>query len=53
MRRHAESDNLALLAEVLEGERVMALMAVNNKESVCAHRTALRIGVEMLQPMYP
>mgnify|MGYP001506948334 CR=1 FL=1 len=53
MRRHAESDNLTLLTEVLEGERVIALIAVNNKKSVYAHRTALRIGVEMLQPTYP
>ena len=53
MRRHAESDNLTLLTEVLEGERVMAFIAVNNKESVCAHRTALRIGAEMLQLTYP
>ena len=52
MRRHAESDDLTLLAEVLEGERVIALMAVNNKESVGPSCTTLRIGVKMLQLTY-
>ena len=52
MRRHTESNNFTLLTEVLEGERVIAFIAVNNKELVCAYCTALRIGVEMLQPTY-
>ena len=52
MRRHAESNNFAFLTEVLEGERVIALIAVNNKKLVYAHRTALRIDVKMLQPTY-
>lgn len=33
MWEHVESDNIALLAEALEGERVMALMAVDNEQS--------------------
>ena len=53
MRRHAESNYLALFTEVLEGKRVIALMAVNNKELVGSSCTTLRIGVEMLQPTYP
>ena len=53
MRRHAESDNISLLTEVLEGQRGMAFMAVNNEQSVRPYCTALRMGVEMFQPTYP
>ena len=52
MRRHAESDYLALLAEVLEGERVIAFIAINNKKLVYVYCTALRIGVKILQLIY-
>ena len=51
MRRHADSDNLALLAVLLECKRVVALMAVDNKQSVAANHPLLCMLVKMLQPL--
>jgi hypothetical protein len=35
VRRYIDSNNLILLVVFLEYERVIALIAVNNKQSVC------------------
>ena len=37
MRRHAEGDNLVLLTQILEGERLVALMAIKNQQPVTTH----------------
>lgn len=48
MRRHADSDNLVLLAVFLEGERVMALMAVDCEQSVAANYPLLCMLIKVL-----
>jgi Holliday junction resolvase RusA-like endonuclease len=47
---HAESNNLVLLAVVLEFYRAVALVAVNNKQPICPSRGRLRMSVEVLKP---
>jgi len=51
VRWHAESDNLVLLAVVLEIKRAMALVAVNNKQPVRSYRLCMRIKV--FEPVNP
>ena len=41
MRRHIESDNLIVLAVLLELEGVVALIAIDNKHAVGANSTSL------------
>jgi hypothetical protein len=53
VRRHADSDNLVLLAVLLECERVMALMAVDNKEPMSAYNPPLCVLIKVLQPLQP
>ena len=48
MWRHAESNNIVLLADFLEFKRVVALMAVNYKQAIGAYYTILYMGVKML-----
>jgi hypothetical protein len=48
VRRHAESNNLVLLAVLLEFERVVTLVAVNNKQTIFSNSTLLCMPVKML-----
>jgi hypothetical protein len=48
VRRHVESNNLILLIVLLEIERVVALVAINNKQSYSSKSTLLYIGVKVL-----
>ena len=48
MRRHAERDDVVLLAVELEFGRVMAFMAVEDQQPVFAFRTRCCIEVEVL-----
>jgi hypothetical protein len=41
VRRHAESNNLVVLAVLLEIERVVALIAVDNKQPISAYNSPL------------
>jgi hypothetical protein len=41
VRRHADSNNLILLIVLLEYERVVALIAVDNKELISAYNPPL------------
>ena len=51
MRRHAESDNLVLLAVLLELKRVVALVAVDNKQTIVSYSPLLCVSVKVLQPL--
>jgi hypothetical protein len=48
VRRHADSNNLVLLAVLLEIERVVALIAVNNKELISAYNPPLCMLIKVL-----
>jgi hypothetical protein len=48
VRRHVESNNLVILAELIKLWRSMALMTVKNKESIRALCTRLCVSVEVL-----
>jgi hypothetical protein len=48
VRRYVDSNNLVLLAVLLECERVVALMAVNNKELISAYNPPLCILIKVL-----
>jgi hypothetical protein len=48
MRRHADSNNLILLIVLLECERVVALIAVNNKQLISAYNLSLCILIKVL-----
>jgi hypothetical protein len=48
VRRHADSDNVVILAVLLEIERVVALMSVNNKQSVGANYPSLCMLIKVL-----
>ena len=48
MRRHAEGDNPVILAVLLEIERVVALMAVDNKQLIGAYNSPLCMLVKVL-----
>ena len=48
MRRYADSDNLVLLAVLLEIKRVVALVAVDNEQSYSSKSTLLCMGVKVL-----
>jgi hypothetical protein len=47
--RHAEGDNIAFLTQILEGERLVALMAINNKQLVTTHCASLCMLDKVLQ----
>jgi Holliday junction resolvase RusA-like endonuclease len=47
---HAESNNLVLLAVVLEFYQAVALMAVDNEQPICPSRGRLRMSVKVLKP---
>jgi hypothetical protein len=48
VRRHADSNNLILLAVLLECERVVALMAVNCEQSVGTNYSLLCMLIKVL-----
>ena len=48
MRRHANSDNRVVFAVFLEIQRVVALMAVNNKQAVGAYLLRLCMLIKVL-----
>ena len=50
MRRHAECDNIVLLAENLEVDRVVALMAVKDKEAISGSASRSGVLFKVLNP---
>jgi hypothetical protein len=48
VQRHIDSNNLILLIVLLECERVVALIAVNNKEPISAYNSLLYILIKVL-----
>ena len=50
MWRHAEGDNVAFLTQILEGERLVALMTINNKQPVTTYSLSLCMLDKVLQP---
>ena len=48
MRRHAEGNYLLLLAELVEIDRVVALVAVNNQQAIAANNPPLCMLVKVL-----
>jgi hypothetical protein len=51
MRRHAECDDVVLLAIELEFGRVVALVAVEDQQPIFAFRTRCCMEVEVLDPI--
>jgi hypothetical protein len=49
VRRHAESNNLVILAVLLEFKRVIALIAINNKQLMYANNSSLYMLIKVLQ----
>jgi hypothetical protein len=48
VQRHIESDDLILLTVLLEIKRVIALIAVNNKQLVSAYNPPLYMLIKVL-----
>ena len=48
VRRHVESNNLILLAVLLEFEQVVALMAINNKQTIASYSPSLCVRIKVL-----
>jgi hypothetical protein len=48
VRRYIDSNNLILLIVLLECERVVALIAINNKELISAYNSPLYILIKVL-----
>jgi hypothetical protein len=48
VRRHIESNNLIILAVLLEFERFVALIAVNNKQPMRANNSSLYMLIKVL-----
>jgi hypothetical protein len=48
VRRHIDSNNLILLIVLLECERVVALIAVDNKELISIYNSLLYILIKVL-----
>jgi hypothetical protein len=48
VRRHVNSNNLVLLIVLLECERVVALIAVDNKELISAYNPLLYMLIKVL-----
>jgi hypothetical protein len=48
VRRHAESNNLIILAVLLEFKQVIALIAINNKQPMCANNPPLCMLIKVL-----
>jgi hypothetical protein len=48
VQRHIDSNNLILFIVLLEYERVVALIAINNKELISAYNSLLYILIKVL-----
>jgi hypothetical protein len=48
VRRHVDSNNLVLLIVLLEYERVVALIAINNEELISAYNSLLYMLIKVL-----
>jgi hypothetical protein len=48
VQRHADSNNLILLAVLLECERVVALIAVDNEEPMSTYNSPLYMLIKVL-----
>jgi hypothetical protein len=48
VQRHVDSNNLVLLAVLLECKQVIALIAVNNKELISAYNSPLCVLIKVL-----
>jgi hypothetical protein len=48
VKRHAESNNLALLTVILEFEQVVAFIAVNNKQLISVYNLSLCMLIKVL-----
>jgi hypothetical protein len=48
VQRHVDSNNLVLLAVLLECKQVIALIAVNNKELISAYNPPLCVLIKVL-----
>ena len=48
VRRHTESNNLVLLAVLLEFEGVVALVAINNEQTIASHGPPLCVRIKVL-----
>jgi len=48
VRWHIERVDIVLFAELLKFERLVALMAVKNKQATRTYNTSLRVSVEVL-----
>ena len=46
---HTEGDNLALLTEILEFERLMALVAVDNQQPIASYSSSLCVLNKVLK----
>ena len=46
---HTEGDNLALLTEILEFKRLMALVAVNNQQPIATYSSSLCVVDKVLK----
>lgn len=49
VRRHTESDNLVFLAVLLEFERVVALVVINNEQTIASYSPPLCVRIKVLQ----
>ena len=52
MQRHTEGDYLILLTEILEGKRLIALMAVKYQQHVATYPPALNLLNKVPSPGY-
>ena len=50
VRRHTEKNNILLLAKILKFDGAVALMAVDNQQSIPTHSMPLCMGIKVLQP---
>jgi hypothetical protein len=48
VQRHADSNNLVIFAVLLECKRVVALVAVDNKELISAYNSSLYMLIKVL-----